>query len=111
MKDLLIDLKDLKREIDSQSYRFSNTRTSSGFEPEAVPEKSVAVLYFENMNAEKESDYFCAGNLNFGFVAGVIPGSTTTLLLMGLPYSSGWTYLPSAEPVFGTTTWIRCAFA
>jgi len=26
-----------------------------------VPEKSVAVLYFESMNSEKESDYFCAG--------------------------------------------------
>jgi adenylate cyclase len=26
-----------------------------------VPDKSVAVLYFENMNSEKESDYFCAG--------------------------------------------------
>ena len=26
-----------------------------------MPEKSIAVLYFENMNSEKESDYFCAG--------------------------------------------------
>jgi TolB-like protein len=26
-----------------------------------VPEKSIAVLYFENMNSEEESDYFCAG--------------------------------------------------
>ncbi|HKU75545.1 MAG TPA: protein kinase [Pyrinomonadaceae bacterium] len=59
VKDLLIDLKDLKREIDSHSHRF--TRTSSSFAAEAVPDKSVAVLYFENMNAEKESDYFCAG--------------------------------------------------
>jgi serine/threonine protein kinase/cytochrome c-type biogenesis protein CcmH/NrfG len=58
VKDLLIDLKDLKKEIDTQSHRF---RTSTGFAAEAVPEKSVAVLYFENMNAEKESDYFCAG--------------------------------------------------
>ena len=59
VKDLLIDLKDLKREIDSNSHRL--TRTSSSFPAEAVPEKSVAVLYFENMNSEKESDYFCAG--------------------------------------------------
>ena len=28
---------------------------------ETVPEKSIAVLYFENMNSESESDYFCAG--------------------------------------------------
>ncbi len=60
IKDLLIDLKDLKREIDSHSHRLSNARTSSSFAAEA-PDKSVAVLYFENMNAEKESDYFCAG--------------------------------------------------
>ena len=60
IKDLLIDLKDLKREIDSHSHRLSNPRTSAGFAVE-VPDKSVAVLYFENMNAEKESDYFCAG--------------------------------------------------
>ncbi|HEY0761992.1 MAG TPA: protein kinase [Pyrinomonadaceae bacterium] len=59
IKDFLIDLKDLKREIDSNSHRLS--RTSSGFAAEAVPDKSVAVLYFENMNSEKESDYFCAG--------------------------------------------------
>ena len=58
VKDFLIDLKDLKRGIDTQSHHF---RTSAGFATEAVPEKSVAVLYFENMNSEKESDYFCAG--------------------------------------------------
>ena len=59
VKDLLIDLKDLKRQIDSHSDRLSSLRTSAGFA--AVPEKSVAVLYFENLNSEKESDYFCAG--------------------------------------------------
>jgi serine/threonine protein kinase/cytochrome c-type biogenesis protein CcmH/NrfG len=58
VKDLLIDLKDLKREIETQSHRF---RTSTTFVADAVPDKSVAVLYFENMNSEKESDYFCAG--------------------------------------------------
>src|SRR4029077_5628578 len=26
-----------------------------------VPTKSIAVLYFENMSSERESDYFCAG--------------------------------------------------
>ncbi|HJS23794.1 MAG TPA: protein kinase [Pyrinomonadaceae bacterium] len=66
IKDLLTDLKDLKREIDTQSHRVSFSR-SSGSRPysmisaETVPEKSIAVLYFENMNSEKESDYFCAG--------------------------------------------------
>jgi adenylate cyclase len=31
-------------------------------EPIVAPkEKSIAVLYFENMSSEKESDYFCAG--------------------------------------------------
>jgi serine/threonine protein kinase/Tfp pilus assembly protein PilF len=59
VKELLIDLKYLKREIDSHSDRLSSLRTSAGLG--AVPEKSVAVLYFENMNSEKESDYFCAG--------------------------------------------------
>ncbi len=29
--------------------------------PLATGEKSIAVLYFENMSSEKESDYFCAG--------------------------------------------------
>jgi serine/threonine protein kinase len=62
VKDLLIDLKELKREIDTHSYRVSTSRSSSGsFSVESVPEKSIAVLYFENMNSEKESDYFCAG--------------------------------------------------
>ena len=29
--------------------------------PSEVPAKSIAVLYFENMSSERESDYFCAG--------------------------------------------------
>ena len=64
VKDLLIDLKDLKRELETQSHRVSR---SSGSRPyavisgETVPEKSIAVLYFENMNSEEDSDYFCAG--------------------------------------------------
>ena len=61
VKDMLVDLKYLKREIDSNSHRSSNPRTFTGFAADAVPDKSVAVLYFENMNSEKESDYFCAG--------------------------------------------------
>ena len=61
IKDLLIDLKDLKRDLDSYSHRISATRSSGSFSAETVPDKSIAVLYFENMNSEKESDYFCAG--------------------------------------------------
>jgi serine/threonine protein kinase/Tfp pilus assembly protein PilF len=55
IKDLLIDLKDLKRQLE-----FS-TRSSGAVVTDQVPEKSIAVLYFENMNSENESDYFCAG--------------------------------------------------
>src|SRR6185503_13023107 len=61
-KDLLMDLKDLKRAIETQSHRAVTTRSSGeSFTTDAVPDKSIAVLYFENMNSEKESDYFCAG--------------------------------------------------
>jgi serine/threonine protein kinase len=68
VKDLLTDLEDLKSELALQSRRTSSpkalfatladfTESSTSF----VPEKSVAVLYFENMNSEPDSDYFCAG--------------------------------------------------
>ncbi len=64
-KDLLIDLKDLKSELDGQSQRASSAKTSFDSAPKSVsapvPEKSIAVLYFENMNSENDSDYFCAG--------------------------------------------------
>jgi serine/threonine protein kinase/Flp pilus assembly protein TadD len=61
VKDLLTDLKDLKRAMETSSQRVSVTRSSSEFYTETVPENSIAVLYFENMNSESESDYFCAG--------------------------------------------------
>jgi serine/threonine protein kinase len=62
IKDFLIDLKDVKRQIETQSHRVSTSVSSgSSFSTDAVPDKSIAVLYFENMNSEKESDYFCAG--------------------------------------------------
>jgi len=59
-RDFLIDLKDLKSELEVQSkkevsIKFSNPTIS------AVPDKSIAVLYFDNLNSEKDSDYFCAG--------------------------------------------------
>ncbi|HEU0252369.1 MAG TPA: protein kinase, partial [Pyrinomonadaceae bacterium] len=61
IKDLLIDLKDLKRELETQSYRFSSSKGYDAISTESVPDKSIAVLYFENMNSDKDSDYFCAG--------------------------------------------------
>jgi serine/threonine protein kinase/TPR repeat protein len=61
VKDLLTDLKDLKRALDTQSHRTIVSRASGEVSAESVPEKSIAVLYFENMNSEKDSDYFCAG--------------------------------------------------
>ena len=61
VRDLLNDLKDLKRQVETQSQRAVSTRSSGSFSTEAVPEKSIAVLYFENMNSESDSDYFCAG--------------------------------------------------
>ncbi len=61
VKDLMIDLKDLKLELETQSHRAFVTRSSAVTLTETVPEKSIAVLYFENMNSDKDSDYFCAG--------------------------------------------------
>jgi serine/threonine protein kinase/Tfp pilus assembly protein PilF len=62
VKDFMIDLRDLKREIETQSIRVTTSRSSgASFSTDAVPDNSIAVLYFENMNSEKESDYFCAG--------------------------------------------------
>ena len=61
VKDLLTDLKDLKRAVETQSYRSFASRPIGAISAETVPEKSIAVLYFENMNSEKDSDYFCAG--------------------------------------------------
>jgi serine/threonine protein kinase/Tfp pilus assembly protein PilF len=61
VRDMLNDLKDLKREVESQSHRTYISRLSGEVSTESVPEKSIAVLYFENMNSEKDSDYFCAG--------------------------------------------------
>ncbi|HEX2268681.1 MAG TPA: protein kinase, partial [Pyrinomonadaceae bacterium] len=63
VKDLLIDLKDLKREVETVQQRITTSQAASMISSEvpAVPEKSIAVLYFESMNRGDESDYFCAG--------------------------------------------------
>ena len=67
-KDLLDDLNALKSELQLQSLRSPFTRATIATSPDQsesaaspVPEKSIAVLYFENMNLENGSDYFCAG--------------------------------------------------
>jgi non-specific serine/threonine protein kinase len=61
IKDLLTDLKDLKRDVETQTQRVMTSNTSISAEVAAVPEKSIAVLYFESRNPDDESDYFCAG--------------------------------------------------
>ena len=59
--ELLSDLKRLKR--DSDSGREAAARSGHSFEPTAAPhaERSVAVLYFENLSASKEDEYFRDG--------------------------------------------------
>ena len=66
--DLLIDLKELKSELELQTKRISAPRKGIESRQDSrvltistVPEKSIAVLYLENMNSGSESDYFCAG--------------------------------------------------
>ena len=66
--DLLIDLKELKSELELQTKRisaprmdFESRQDSRVLTTSTVPEKSIAVLYLENMNSGSESDYFCAG--------------------------------------------------
>lgn len=62
VKELLIEFKDLKTEIEGAEGLTQSSRSLSSSESAAaVPEKSVAVLYFENMNSEDDTDYFCAG--------------------------------------------------
>ena len=63
VKELLIDLKDVKRALEMQSQLISSQLSSATISTEvsAVPEKSIAVLYFESMNRGDDSDYFCAG--------------------------------------------------
>ena len=64
-KDLLTDLRDLLSKLQSPSKTFISpnvvAKTSQEATEDPVPEKSIAVLYFENMSADDESGYFCAG--------------------------------------------------
>jgi TolB-like protein/predicted Zn-dependent protease len=61
----MIDLRELLSELQSQPRSAASSRPvayQSGNPAEvAVPEKSIAVLYFENMSADDDSGYFCAG--------------------------------------------------
>src|SRR6185369_12383028 len=55
---------DLKRHLETQPQRGITTSQGSGSissEVATVPENSIAVLYFESMNTDDESHYFCAG--------------------------------------------------
>ncbi len=56
--ELKTDLLRLKRKIDSGDRHVSE---SSGRRPAAQPEKSVAVLYFENLSGVKEDEYLRDG--------------------------------------------------
>lgn len=68
VEEMLADLKHLKRELESipkpagssQKRRALRSHFAS-IETVTVPEKSIAVLYFENMNPGGDNDYFCAG--------------------------------------------------
>lgn len=60
---LISDLlqKDRKARVASAKEVAERLRKAPVETAPATREKSVAVLYFENMSSEKESDYFCAG--------------------------------------------------
>ena len=66
-EDLLIDLRDLKSQLESRTRgiasptKSAESHLSKDLAAVAVPEKSIAVLYLENMNSGSDSDYFCAG--------------------------------------------------
>ena len=53
--------KDPAKRISSAAEVIQQLKKPAVPAPSAKAEKSIAVLYFENMSSEKESDYFCAG--------------------------------------------------
>jgi non-specific serine/threonine protein kinase len=59
--ELLSDLKRLKRDTDSGREAAARAETPRQPEPAAQAGKSVAVLYFENLSASKEDEYFRDG--------------------------------------------------
>ncbi|MBL7961116.1 protein kinase, partial [bacterium] len=63
IQDLISELlqKDRKNRVASAKEVADRLKKTSSETAANHLEKSVAVLYFENMSSEKESDYFCAG--------------------------------------------------
>lgn len=60
--ELKSDLKRLKRDLDSSSRQpAAKATTDSGTSARAEAEKSLAVLYFENLSGTKEDEYFRDG--------------------------------------------------
>jgi serine/threonine protein kinase/Flp pilus assembly protein TadD len=59
--EIKTDMKRLKRDRDSSGRVSESHRQMSGAEFAAVAEKSVAVLYFENLSGSKDDDYFRDG--------------------------------------------------
>ena len=59
--ELKADLKRVKREVDSGRQVGTGKGSGSALMPAAVAEKSVAVLYFENLSGLKEDEYFRDG--------------------------------------------------
>jgi len=53
--------KDRTKRISSVKEIIDGLKNLTKSTAQSAPEKSIAVLYFENMSSEKESDYFCAG--------------------------------------------------
>jgi serine/threonine protein kinase/Tfp pilus assembly protein PilF len=59
--ELLADLKRLKRDFDSGRSEAARTDRRTEAEAPAESDKSVAVLYFENLSGSKEDEYFRDG--------------------------------------------------
>ena len=53
--------KNRSKRISSSKEIISGLNNALAPRVQSAPEKSIAVLYFENMSSEKEGDYFCAG--------------------------------------------------
>jgi serine/threonine protein kinase/tetratricopeptide (TPR) repeat protein len=62
LQSVITDLlqRDPKQRIPTAAEVIQRLRSSGTLSP-APAEKSIAVLYFENMSSDPESDYFCAG--------------------------------------------------
>ncbi|HXX62298.1 MAG TPA: protein kinase [Bacteroidota bacterium] len=63
LQSVVADLmrKDPQKRIPSAAEALRRLREVQGVPAERPAEKTIAVLYFENMSSDRESDYFCAG--------------------------------------------------